>query len=107
MWISITVWEAAEILGAHISAVPKMVRRGDLTLRKQRPRLNRAQVEALRDARALPKPERAKWAPRLPDEEHEWLLAPAAAVVLGCSVVAVRTRAVQGRVPSGLDAAGR
>ena len=36
----VTVREAAEILGVHMSAVPKMVRRGDLTPRTQRPRLN-------------------------------------------------------------------
>jgi len=55
----ITVREAAEIIGVHMSAVLKMVRRGDLTPREQRPRLHRAQVEALRDARAVPKPKPA------------------------------------------------
>lgn len=95
--------EAAEILGVHMSAVPKMVRRGDLAPRNQRPRLSRAAVEALRDARAAPKPAKdRKGSPAPPDDENDWLLAPAAAAVLGCSVVAVRARAVRGRVPSTL-----
>jgi excisionase family DNA binding protein len=99
----ITVREAAEILGVHISAVPKMVRRGDLTPRKRRPRLRRVEVEALRDARLKPRPSKQRrTGPKPPDEDHDWLLAPAAAAVFGCSVVAVRARAVRGRVPSTL-----
>ena len=37
--------------------------------------------------------------PRPPDEEHEWLLAPAAAVVLGCTEIALQGRATRGQVP--------
>jgi len=51
----------------------------------------------------MPKPEVVKWTPSPPDEAHEWLLAPAAAAVLGCSVVAIRARAIRGRVPSVLS----
>lgn len=98
----ITVREAAEIIGVHMSAVLKMVRRGDLTPREQRPRLHRAQVEALRDARAVPKPKPAS-GPLAHPMTRTWLQAPAAAAVLGCSVVAVRAGAVRGRVPSALS----
>jgi hypothetical protein len=101
----VTVREAAEILGVHMSAIPKMIRRGDLTPREQRPRLRLSDVERLRDARAARKQvsARQRWMPAPPDDEHEWLLAPAAAAVLGCSVGAVRARAVRGRVPSMLS----
>lgn len=90
----ITVREAAEILGVHMSAVPKMVRRGDLTPRTRRPRLERAQILELAEMRALAAQEReqqraATAGPRPPDDEHDWLLAPAAAAVLGCTEVAL------------------
>lgn len=40
--------EAAEILGVHVSLVPKMVRRGDLTPRQGTPSLSRDQSGSLR-----------------------------------------------------------
>ena len=36
---------------------------------------------------------------RPPDEEHEWLLAPAAAEVLRCTEIALKGRAARGQVP--------
>jgi hypothetical protein len=95
--------EAAELLQVHPSLVPKMVRRGDLAPRKRRPSLSRKQVtelaaarEASKDLRATKPPPRR---PIPPDEEHQWLLGPAAAAVLGCSVVALGARERRGRVP--------
>lgn len=94
----ITVREAAEILGVHMSAIPKMIRRGDLTPRRQRPRMNRAEVEALREHRAALRPDAAPQVPQPPNREHDWLSAPLAAAVVGCSVVALNARARRGRI---------
>lgn len=101
----ITAREAADVLGVHLSAVPKMIRRGDLTKRHRRPILNRAQVIALRDARLevprATRPSRApKGPPRPPDEVHDWLTSTEAGAVMGVSSVAVNARARRGRLPS-------
>lgn len=102
----VTQRQAAELLGVHPSAVPKMIRRGDLRPRTDaRPSLSRAEVVELAQARAeaeqarraAPEPRRG---PRPPDDEHEWLPTEAAAVVMGCSVVALRARANRERIPS-------
>ncbi|WP_210651366.1 helix-turn-helix domain-containing protein [Nocardioides sp. SYSU D00065] len=102
----VTQREAAELLGVHVSAVPKMVRRGDLTPRAGRPSLSRVAVLELAAARAAAVAEReerqlrpAPIGPRPPNDEHEWLLAPAAAAVLGCTEVAIKGRAARGQVP--------
>jgi hypothetical protein len=103
--------EAARLLGVHISAVPKMVRRGDLVPRPGRPSLSRADVEALRDARAAAAEQRReegpKPGPRPPDLEHTWLRAAGAAAVLGSTPVAVMARARRGRLPSTLHDGAR
>jgi hypothetical protein len=97
----ITAREAAEILGVHISAIPKMIRRGDLTPRNKRPSLLLSDVEALRDRRAAPRPRREpRGAPRPPDDDHEWLLAPDAGAVMGVGPEAVKIRARRGKLPS-------
>lgn len=76
----ITAREAAEILGMHISAIPKMVRRGHLSPRDRRPRFSRADVEALRESRTARSASRAESrAPQPPDAEHVWLNANEAA----------------------------
>lgn len=83
------VREAAEILGVHISAIPEMVRRGDLTPRRSRPSLSRHQVVELAVARETAAADQesrratASSAPQPPNDDHDWLLAPAAAAVLG------------------------
>ncbi|MBD3924702.1 hypothetical protein IEZ26_08730 [Nocardioides cavernae] len=67
----------------HISAIPKMIRRGDLGKRSRRPVLNRDEVLALRSAReasaaaaqAAARRDRPPKAPSPPDDRHEWLLA--------------------------------
>ncbi|MCP3422729.1 hypothetical protein [Nocardioides pinisoli] len=101
----VTQREAAKLLGVHVSLIPKLVRRGDLTPRTARPSLARAAVLELAQARAHRAVERersrsAPASPRPPDRHHEWLLTPAAAALLGCSVVALGARARRGRVPS-------
>lgn len=97
--------DAAGILGVHMSAIPKMIRRGDLTKRQRRPILNRDEVVAYRDARdtarsAPAKPRPAARPPSPPDSEHEWLSADQAAHLLGISRVAVNARARRERLPS-------
>lgn len=97
----ITHREAAEILGCHVSLIPKMIRRGDLASRRERPSLRRADVEKLRERRVAPKPSKPKrGAPQPPDSEHDWLLAPEAGALMGVSAEAVRVRARRGRLPS-------
>jgi hypothetical protein len=109
----VTQREAAELLGVHVSLVPKMVRLGDLTPRATRPSLSRDQVVALATTRKVAAEERERRnavrpaGPQAPDDRHEWLLSPATAAVLGCSVVAIRARAVRGRVPSMLSGGRR
>jgi hypothetical protein len=110
----VTHREAARLLGVHVSLIPKMLRRGDLTSRRERPSLSRAQVVELAAARqhaaaeqeqrrTEPRPVR----PRPPDDERDWLLGPAAAVVLGCSEGALGMRANRGQVPFTLHAGRR
>lgn len=98
--------EAAEILSVHMSAVPKMIRRGDLRPRSQRPRLARADVLVLRDARAAHDAARAaalaSQPPQPPASEHEWLTADLAAEMMGVGPEAVRVRARRGKLPSEL-----
>lgn len=102
----ITQIQAAEILGVHRSVIPKMLRRGELVARGQRPSLSRDDVIALARARSERADERERRRsqppPGLlpPDETHVWLPAPVAAALLGCSVVAVNARARRGRLPS-------
>jgi hypothetical protein len=101
----ITVEEAADSLGVHISAIPKMIRRGDLTKRPQRPILNRAQVLAYRDARLAaqqtgPRTRPTKGPPTPPDNEHEWLSAEDVGAIMGLSRVAVMARARREHLPS-------
>jgi hypothetical protein len=102
----VTQRQAAQLLGVHPSLIPKMLRRGDLTSRRERPSLSRAQVLELAAARERAAAERAERdakprsaGPRPPDDEHEWLLGPAAAAVLGCSEGALGMRANRGQVP--------
>jgi len=102
----VTQREAARLLGVHVSAVPKMVRRGDLTPRAGRPSLSRDEVLDLVEARSAAAQERkgrraeTPTGPRPPDDEHEWLLAPEAGVLMGVGPEAVKIRARRGRLPS-------
>lgn len=96
----ITAREAAQVLGVHLSAIPKMIRRGDLFKRDRRPILRRADVVAYRDARLAAQqvladtrdlPPRQPVSPEPPDREHDWLLADEAAEVMGAAGVVHRT----------------
>ena len=84
-----------------------MVRRGDLSPRGKRPRLARADVLALRDARAAREAARAAARapkpPQPPDNQHEWLTADLAAEMMGVRPEAVRVRARRGKLPSELN----
>lgn len=98
--------EAALLLGVHVSLIPRMLRRDDLTSRRKRPSWSRDEVLELATARKERAAERERRrkiprlaGPRPPDEEDEWLLVPTAAVVLGYSEGALRMRANRGRVP--------
>jgi hypothetical protein len=111
----VTIREAARLLGVHYSAVPKMTRRGLLHPRKdRRPSLSRAEVIALRDARAeqarlqaLPPPvKEPPAAAEPPDREYEWVLADVVAGHLGVGVAAVHQRARRGRMPFTLGSDG-
>ncbi|WP_231252748.1 hypothetical protein [Nocardioides furvisabuli] len=104
----VTQRQAAALLGVHPSLIPKMLRRGDLKSRVQAPSLSHSEVLSLAEARAAEtaklEARRARRAakasgPRPPDEEHEWLLAPSAAAVLGCTEIALGGRAARGQVP--------
>jgi hypothetical protein len=103
----ITHREAAELLGGvHITLISKMLRRGDLTTRGKPPALSRNEVlelAAARETRAAEREARRKarrtGPPQPPDDEHLWLLLPAAAEVMGCSSGALKMRATRGKVP--------
>ncbi|MCK9826066.1 hypothetical protein NOCD_21465 [Nocardioides cavernae] len=109
----VTVKEAACLLGVHYSAVPKMVRRGDLTPRSnKRPSLSRQAVLELRAVRAerarlraLPPAPKAPPAP--PDDDHGWVDAATVAAHLDVGIAAVHQRARRGRLPFTLGSDGR
>jgi excisionase family DNA binding protein len=109
----VTYAQAADILGCHVSAVPKMVRRGELNTRgRQRGALSREQVEELayrrRTDRQRPKG-RAHSRPRIDhrlDHEHEWLTPCQVADLTGVTAVAVRRRIHRGRLPA-VESGGR
>ena len=109
----VTLKEAALLLGVHYSAVPKMVRCGDLAPRpNKRPSLSRQAVLGLRDVRAerarLPRCRRLQRR-RLgrPDDEHEWVDAAAVDAHLNVGAAAVHQRARRGRLPFTLGSDGR
>ncbi len=98
--------QAALLLGVHVSLIPKMLRRGELTSRGESPALSRRQVIELAAARNAEADERERRrtapplsGPRPPDDEHQWLPTPAAAAVLGCTEIALKGRAARGQVP--------
>lgn len=112
-WISQSA--ARELLNVGKSTVPKLVARGQLHPRPQRPSLARSEVLALRDARAqaarlraLPKPEPEPRAePRPPDDERPWVRADVVAAFLGVQPAAVHQRSRRGRLPYALGSDGQ
>jgi len=103
----VTQREAAALLGVHVSLVGKLVARGDLHPRVERPSLSRAEVVALAEERARPKPAETTtppdpeepWTPQPPDDEHEWLTSDEAAELLGLTRNGVNYRAQKGKLP--------
>lgn len=93
------------LLGVQTSAVPKMVRRGDLHPREGRPSLRRSEVLELAHRRRQEAAEleerrnRTPKAPAPPDTEHEWLRIGPAAAVLGISKGTLSNRVGAGLVP--------
>lgn len=101
----ITHREAAEILGVHVSLIPKMLRRGDLTSRQERRSLRRSDVEALKVLRAQPRlaPEpKSPWVAQPPSWEHDWLNSDEAAELLGLGRSGVSYRVQRGKLPNEL-----
>ena len=80
--------------------------RGRRRSRNRRPSLSRREVEEFTEARARAAREREQVArqsgPRPPDDEHDWLNAPEAGVLMGVGPEAVRVRARRGKLPSEL-----
>lgn len=110
-WISQT--EARQLLGLGKATVPKLVARGLLHPRPQRPSLARSEVLALRDARAeaarlrlLPKLAQKPAEPRPPDDEQPWVRADAVAAHLQVGVAAVHQRSRRGRLPYAVGSDG-
>lgn len=107
----VTYAEAADLLGCHISNVPKLIRRGHLHSERRRDgALVREDVEALaqqrRQAVATPRsPRPARPGVRRPDDEHDWLTPSQVAALLGMTRQAitnrVRTEAIPAVNPSG------
>lgn len=103
----ITHREAAEILGVHVSLIPKMLRRGDLASRPEgrRPSLDGSSVSELARRRAERTKERDRMRARLalgpqpPDRENVWLLIGPAAAVLGTTAAHLSNKVGRGQVP--------
>lgn len=108
----LTYAQAATVLGCHVSAVHKLVAKGQLTSRgRVAGALHRDQVEALateRAAAAAARPLRRRLAPAdpRPDADHDWMSAPAAAEILGVTPRAVTARLRRDRLP-GVQHRGR
>ncbi len=106
----VTYAQAADILGVHVSNVPKLVTRGEIRSRGTRgphASLVRADVEAVlehrRERRRLKAEQEAAPPPRPasapPDDEHAWLTLEEAGEVIGISGQAVGKRARKGTIP--------
>ena len=101
----VTYAEAAEVLGCHVSAVPKMVRRGWLKSERRRDgALERAEVEALAQRRRQPRVVAATSSTPAPDPspdiEHEWLPPSEVAELVGRTPQAVVKRIHRERLPA-------
>lgn len=73
----LTYAQAADLLGCHVSNIPKLIRKGYLTSERRRDgALDRADVErlaALRAWRAANLPPTSPGRSKRPDRQHEWL----------------------------------
>ena len=103
----VTYEQAAVILGCHVSNVPKLIGKGQLTSRgvsdRKLPSLSRAQVEALTERRAqarTSKPAKTLRVDHRPDQVHEWLAIRQVAELLGVTRPAVMGRIHRERLPA-------
>jgi excisionase family DNA binding protein len=102
----VTYEQAADVLGCHVSNVPKLIQRGLLTSERRRDgALERAQVEALarspRGSRCAA--QGATALPALghrPDADHDWLSVRQVAELLGVTKPAVIGRIHPERLPA-------
>src|ERR1700712_3233505 len=95
--------EAAEILGCHVSNIPKRIRKGELHSEGRRgASLDRAEVEALAARRRARREEiEARGGKRRPvdsrpDMDHEWLTPKDVAEILGITEQGVTQRLRRG-----------
>jgi excisionase family DNA binding protein len=110
----VTYQDAANILGCHVSNVPKLIRKGELTSTGKRGgSFNRDQVEALAARREAEGQERAKRPARKyqrldyrPDQNHDWLSPRQVAELLGFTSQGVRHRIHRGKLPA-VESGGR
>ena len=104
----VTYQQAAYILGCHVSNVPKLVARGELTSTGKRGRsFARDQVEDLarrraaeREARTARPPRKYQRVDHRPDLDHEWLTTSQVAELLGVTKPAVVGRITRDRLPA-------
>lgn len=104
----ITYTKAATILGCHVSNVPKLIAKGELTSSGTRgASFAREEVEALarrrakgREARAARRPRKYQHVDHRPDTEHDWLSVRQVAELLGVTRPAVMGRIHRERLPA-------
>ena len=104
----ITYEQAADILGCHVSNVPKLVAKGLLTSSGQRGgSLDRLEVEVLasrrdaeRDAREKRPPRQYQRVDHRPDADHDWLSPKQVAELLGVTKPTVIGRITRDKLPA-------
>jgi excisionase family DNA binding protein len=104
----ITYAEAADVLGCHVSNVPKLIHKGHLKSqgRVRSGSLHLHEVEALAEERRrtresyVRKPHTRKRVDNRPDFDHEWLTASQVDRLLGVTRPAVTKRIQRERLPA-------
>lgn len=100
----VTYAQAAEVLGCHVSNVPKLVAKGYLVSERRRDgALDLYDVLRLREFRleeATGGVPGARPASASPDEQHDWLAPSDVAARLGVTPQAILQRARRGRLPA-------
>jgi hypothetical protein len=103
----VTYEQAAGILGTHVSNIPKLIGKGQLTSTGERgASLDRDQVEALRDRRdaeraaQTQRPRRPPLIDRRPDADHDWLTTRQVAELVGITKAGVIGRIHRERLPA-------
>lgn len=105
----ITFAQAADLLGCHVSNIPKLIERGKLTRHlafgRKRGYLSRTDVEDLAEARRASalKPRvyvRPGKIDRRPDTKHEWLTPSQAGRLVGITAQGIHKRIHRQRLPA-------